>query len=142
MNNLVRDNIISQIGRVIENKNYRMAYEYAVADAKSRGVENREDFFPYIFALDIRGERADEFIQAVLKPDEQAVLKPDERERIGARILSLRKGKGFSQRELAKMTGLTQQSIARIELGRVSTGLDILSKIAEALDCEIDFVKK
>ena len=63
-----------------------------------------------------------------------------ERERIGNRIAELRKDKGISQAKLAELTGMTSGNIARIETGRYSTGIDILSKIANALGYKIDFV--
>lgn len=64
----------------------------------------------------------------------------NERIRIGKRIATLRKEKGMSQAQLADACGMKAPNIARIETGRYSTGLDILSKIAAALDCTIDFV--
>lgn len=65
-----------------------------------------------------------------------------DRERIGKRIVEIRKEKGLSSYELAELTGLKQPNIMRIESGRYSTGLDLLSKIANALGYEIDFVRK
>ena len=44
--------------------------------------------------------------------------------------------------QLAQMTGLRQQSISRIEMGKFSTGIDILGKIASALDCDIEMIEK
>lgn len=64
----------------------------------------------------------------------------NERERIGKRIAELRNEQGISTYKLAKLTGLNQPNITRIEKGRYSTGLDILSKIAKALGKKIDFV--
>lgn len=64
----------------------------------------------------------------------------NDRERIGKRIAELRKEKQMTAEELAAKTGLQRPNISRIESGRYSTGIDVLSKIAEALDCEIDFV--
>jgi len=50
--------------------------------------------------------------------------------------------KGISTYKLAEFTGLKQQNVSRIELGRYSTGIDVLGKIADALDCSIDFIEK
>jgi hypothetical protein len=58
--------VITQIHEVMTNKNYRAAYEWAVKDAKERGLTERPDFFPYIFALDIRDEQADAFNAEVI----------------------------------------------------------------------------
>jgi len=64
-----------------------------------------------------------------------------ERERIGLRIKEIRTKKEISTYKLAELTGLKRQNISRIESGRYSTGIDILSKIADALGCRIDLVE-
>lgn len=64
------------------------------------------------------------------------------RERIGKRIAEIRKQKGISQARLSELTGIAPGNIARIELGKYSTGIDILSKIAQALNYRIDFVEE
>jgi len=64
-----------------------------------------------------------------------------DRERIGRRIKEIRIKKGMSQFKLAELIGLRQQHIARIESGLYSTGIDILSKIADALGCKIDLIE-
>lgn len=65
----------------------------------------------------------------------------DERERIGKRIAELRNQKGLSQVKLAELAGIAPSYIARIELGRYSTGIDILAKIGHALGCRVDFIE-
>jgi len=62
--------------------------------------------------------------------------------KIGNRIREIRIKKGLTAEQLALMTGLKQQNVSRIEFGRYSTGIDVLGKIAEALNCEIDFIEK
>ena len=64
------------------------------------------------------------------------------REIIGRRIAEIRKSKGLTVTKLAEMTGLTQGNLTRIERGMYSTGIDILGKIADALNCDIDFIEK
>lgn len=66
----------------------------------------------------------------------------NERERIGKRIAELRKSKGLSQAKLSELTSIAPGNIARIETGKYSTGIDLLSRIANALGCKIDFVEK
>lgn len=66
----------------------------------------------------------------------------NERERIGQRIAEIRKEKGISQAKLAELTGMAPGNIARIETGKYSTGVDLLSKIANALNYKLDFIKK
>lgn len=64
----------------------------------------------------------------------------NDRERIGARIAELRKQKGLSQSELSELTGYTQSNIARIEGGKYSVGIDVLSKVAEALGAKVEII--
>lgn len=75
----------------------------------------------------------------------------DERARIGQRIAAVRKSvewtdgqgihrKGMTQGDLAKMCGLNQSHIARIEAGRYSVGFDTLQQIAEAFGGNIDIL--
>ncbi|GHT09174.1 hypothetical protein FACS189432_09070 [Bacteroidia bacterium] len=64
----------------------------------------------------------------------------NDRERIGERIREIRTEKGLSQLQLAELAGLSQQNIARIELGRYSPGIDIVGKISDALGCELAIV--
>ena len=59
------------------------------------------------------------------------------RERIGQQVAKLRKDRGLSQRALAELCGVTFQNINKIELGRYSVGLDVLSKICDSLGCEL-----
>jgi len=65
-----------------------------------------------------------------------------ERERIGVRISELRKAKGLTQEQLAEKTGFTQSNIWRVETGKYSVGIDILAKLAEALDASVEIIKK
>ena len=64
------------------------------------------------------------------------------REKIGQQIAFLRKERGLSQRALSELCGVTFQNINKIELGRYSVGLDILTKIADALGCELIIKEK
>ena len=65
----------------------------------------------------------------------------NDRERIGKRIAQLRMEAGISQYKLADLTGISQGNIARIETGKYSTGIDILSKIGDALGYQLDFIE-
>lgn len=64
-----------------------------------------------------------------------------ERERIGARIRQLRESKGIEAKQLAILTDIDASNLCRIEQGRYSVGLDILSKISQALGAKVDLVK-
>lgn len=58
---------------------------------------------------------------------------------MGYRVEELRKGKGMTQEELAKKSGISRQSISAIEKNRVSqVKSGTLLAIAEALDTTID----
>ena len=65
----------------------------------------------------------------------------NERERIGQRIAQLRTERGLTQTTRAEKAGLNQSNIWRIENGKYSVGIDILAKIAEALEAKVDIVK-
>lgn len=63
------------------------------------------------------------------------------RQVIGRRVAQLRVDAGMTQERLAELTGMRQAHIARIEAGRYSVGIDILAKIASALNCTVDIIK-
>lgn len=62
------------------------------------------------------------------------------REEIGLKIALFRKEAGLSQRDLAEKAGLTQNTIYKIENGKFSVGIDVLGKVAEALNRKIDII--
>lgn len=66
----------------------------------------------------------------------------NDRERIGLKIALLRKNAGLTQRELAEKSGLTQNTIYKVETGKFSVGIDTLSKIADTLECKVDIIEK
>lgn len=60
--------------------------------------------------------------------------------RIGRRIAQLRAEKNMTQGDLAKASGVTLANVSRMERGQYSPGLDVLTKIADALGAQIDIV--
>ena len=60
--------------------------------------------------------------------------------RIGRRIAQLRAEKNMTQGDLAKASGVTLANVSRMERGMYSPGLDVLSKIADALGAKLDIV--
>lgn len=56
---------------------------------------------------------------------------------LGAAVRARRESQGLSQARLALMIGSSKSHIWRIESGRVSVGIDDLSRIAEALGCTV-----
>ena len=65
-----------------------------------------------------------------------------DRERIGHRIKELREEQNWDSKTLALKAGITPANMSRIEQGKYSPGLDILSRIASVLGMKLDFVKK
>lgn len=63
-----------------------------------------------------------------------------ERARIGGQIRQLRQGKGMEARDLALLAGIDAANLSRIEQGKYSVGLDILSRIVFVLGAHIDLV--
>jgi transcriptional regulator with XRE-family HTH domain len=69
--------------------------------------------------------------------DEQ---KQQTRDRIGLRILTLRKMREWSQDELARRAGLQRTHISRIEAGKYAVTLETIQAIAEALGMTVDII--
>lgn len=63
-----------------------------------------------------------------------------DRTRIGTRIREIRESRGIEAKDLAKFAGIDAANLSRIENGKYSVGLDILSKIATALGKKVDFI--
>ncbi|RHO42169.1 XRE family transcriptional regulator [Eggerthella sp. AM16-19] len=61
----------------------------------------------------------------------------ERRKRMGARIKTLREQQGLSQRKLALMIGSNQTHIWQIENGTVNVGLDLLCRLADALEVNV-----
>ena len=64
-----------------------------------------------------------------------------ERQRIGKRIREIREGKNIEAKVLAKLSGVDAANICRIEQGKHSVGIDVLSKLANALGYKVELVK-
>lgn len=59
---------------------------------------------------------------------------------IGKRIAEERAKLGLSQRDLAGIAGYDPATIAKIELGRWSAGIDVLGRIADAMGLRVDLI--
>ena len=66
--------------------------------------------------------------------------KQQTRDRIGLRILTLRKMREWSQDELARRAGLQRTHISRIEQGKYAVTLETVQAIAKALDMTVDLI--
>ena len=69
--------------------------------------------------------------------DEQ---KQQTRDRIGLRIMSLRKLAGLTQEQLSERAGLQRSHIAKIERGKYAVTFETVQAIAEALGMTCDVV--
>lgn len=66
----------------------------------------------------------------------------ERRQMMGDEIARRRAEQGISQRKLALMIGSNQNEIWKIESGQVSVGIDMLCRIADALDTYVySFIK-
>lgn len=61
---------------------------------------------------------------------------------LGERVRGLREDRGWSQRDLALMTGMSQPAIARFEAGGTTPTLPILERIAHAFDTTLSIELK
>lgn len=59
---------------------------------------------------------------------------------LGQKIKKLRKEAGLTQEQLAEKSGILRPNLVRIESGKYSTGIDIISEIAKALGKSLDIV--
>ena len=59
---------------------------------------------------------------------------------IGRRIAELRAERGMTQQDFAAASGLRQEQLSRIERGKYNIGIDLLARIGDALNMDIDFV--
>lgn len=58
--------------------------------------------------------------------------------KIGERVRTARKNKGYTQEQLSNITDISQPHIGHIETGKTKVGLPTLLTIANALDTTID----
>ncbi len=65
-----------------------------------------------------------------------------EKRSLGSRIRAARSEQGLSQRQLALMTGISRSYLWKVETGTADVGIDVLIKIARALDRSVrDFIE-
>jgi len=60
----------------------------------------------------------------------------DLRTTFAANVVRLRRAKGLSQEALADEAGVNRSYLARIETGRPYVGLEVIGKLAEALEVD------
>lgn len=57
---------------------------------------------------------------------------------LGGRIAQARKAKGMTQQQLADQLGVSQQTLAHYEVGRVGVGAAMLPTLSDVLDLSLD----
>lgn len=60
-----------------------------------------------------------------------------EKRSLGSQIREARAAQGISQRQLALMTGISRSFLWKVETGTADIGIDVLIKIARALDTSV-----
>lgn len=60
--------------------------------------------------------------------------------KVGDRIVQLRKQKGWSQAELAKITGASKEAIGKYERNDAMPSIETAKKIADAFDVTLDYL--
>lgn len=65
----------------------------------------------------------------------------EKRKAMGESIRELRVAQGWTQEQLAEIAGITTANVRRIEAGRYAVPLDVLNKIAGALNAELRIVE-
>lgn len=77
-----------------------------------------------------------------VREEDFEVLVERQKERVKKQILTsyinLRKERGITQQEIADRTGIKRTNVARIESGRNAPTIEVLVKLAAALDMELE----
>lgn len=69
-------------------------------------------------------------------------MEKNKRLEYGSLIANMRKIRHLTQRDLATLSGVSHANIARIELGKYSPGLDVITRIEDALGFERIYINK
>lgn len=64
------------------------------------------------------------------------------RTKIGGQIRQRREELGITQVQLSELTGLNRSNISKIEKGAYNISMDILSRITDALGCDVKLIPK
>lgn len=122
---------------------------------KRRQEENRsvepDCFFTnhnrYVILM-IRIKKDGETMDYIVNDQERSYLIETQKNKIKNRVIdqyiAIRKEKGLSQEKIANLTGIARTNIIRIEAKRNVPTIEVLAKLAEALDMELEvrFVQK
>lgn len=64
----------------------------------------------------------------------------NERIRIGSRLRELREAQGLTTTQLGEKCGLSHSTISKVENGKWSASIDMLSRICEALVAKVEII--
>lgn len=90
-------------------------------------------------AMNAMGDWIDEHHYELLFTSPQAI-KQEARKKIGAQLKELRTSKGITLRQAAKMAGISNNHIARIEAGKYNVTIDTVAMIASVLGGELEII--
>ena len=66
----------------------------------------------------------------------------DKRKAMGESIRAMRTAQGLEQEQLAQIAGITTANVRRVEAGKYAVDIDVLNKIAVALNAELRMIEK
>ena len=66
----------------------------------------------------------------------------DKRKAMGERIRAMRTAQGWEQEQLAQIAGITAENVRSIEAGKNAVNINVLNKIAGALNAELRMIEK
>ena len=66
----------------------------------------------------------------------------DKRKSMGESIHAMRTAQGWEQEQLAQISGITAANVRSVEAGKYAVNIDVLNKIAGALNAELRMIGK
>ena len=66
----------------------------------------------------------------------------DKRKAMGESIRAMRTAQGWEQEQLAQIAGITAANVRSIEAGKYAVNIDVLNKIAVALNAELRMIER
>ena len=66
----------------------------------------------------------------------------DKRKAMGESIRAMRTAQGWEPEQLARIAGITAANVRSIEAGKCAVNIDVLNKIAIALNAELMMIEK
>lgn len=139
----VDDSTISVVAR--DGETFTLKTPLPVAEVKQQGVAN---FLANSFEKNFSNDKSnmvyfvfcDAQVNAGFSFSYAGSDRSEDRERIGAKIRQLRENKGIEAKQLASLANIDAANLSRIEQGKYSVGLDILTRIAHVLGVKVDLV--